>query len=162
MAANCQDEEKEEELDYMSDLFITEITKIKSKGTARPSAPKRLQKRMKGKKSSSKTLTKTTKLEQQAREEGLATPIPVENKGYSLLCKMGYVEGESLGKSGKGIALPCMHDSSLAPPLSRDKQGRSRDKQRRRGQTRIIKQMIKNYTYMKKPCPPPLVLLVPL
>lgn len=110
MAANCQDEdeEKEEELDYMSDLFITEITKIKSKGTARPSAPKRLQKRMKGKKSSSKTLTKTTKLEQQAREEGLATPIPVENKGYSLLCKMGYVEGESLGKSGKGIALPCM------------------------------------------------------
>ena len=149
-------------MDYMSDLFITEITKIKSKGTARPSAPKRLQKRMKGKKSSSKTLTKTTKLEQQAREEGLATPIPVENKGYSLLCKMGYVEGESLGKSGKGIALPCMHDSSLAPPLSRDKQGRSRDKQRRRGQTRIIKQMIKNYTYMKKPCPPPLVLLVPL
>ena len=153
MAANCQDEdeEKEEELDYMSDLFITEITKIKSKGTARPtrpSAPKRLQKRMKGKKSSSKTLTKTTKLEQQAREEGLATPIPVENKGYSLLCKMGYVEGESLGKSGKGIGLPCMHDSGLAPPLSRDKQGRSRDKQRRRGQTRI--KMIKNYAYMKK------------
>ncbi|XP_019850560.1 PREDICTED: G patch domain-containing protein 11-like [Amphimedon queenslandica] len=97
MSINMASHSKEdvEDLDYMSDLFIAEIAKAKPK---RPSAPKRLQQ----KKKSFSRKGSSGKLEQQAREDGLAKPISVENKGYSLLCKMGYVEGETLGKSGSG------------------------------------------------------------
>lgn len=31
-------------------------------------------------------------------EEGLHTKIPVENKGYKLLLKLGFKEGGTLGK----------------------------------------------------------------
>ena len=92
--ASPSNEEDIEDLDYMSDLFIAEIAKAKPK---RLSVPKRLQ----PKKKSSSRKGSSGKLEQQAREDGLAKPISVENKGYSLLCKMGFVEGETLGKSGK-------------------------------------------------------------
>jgi len=50
-------------------------------------------------------------------EEGLATKIPKENKGFQLLLKMGYKEGEKLGQSASALAVP------LQPELKRDKHG---------------------------------------
>ena len=38
-------------------------------------------------------------------EEGLNTKIPKENKGFQLLMKLGFKEGESLGK-GSGLQEP--------------------------------------------------------
>ena len=35
-------------------------------------------------------------------EEGLHTKIPVENKGYQLLLKLGFKEGGTLGKPKGG------------------------------------------------------------
>ena len=40
-------------------------------------------------------------IENEAREKGLSMPISSDNKGFTLLQKMGYKEGTSLGKSGK-------------------------------------------------------------
>lgn len=39
-------------------------------------------------------------------EEGLNTKIPKENKGFQLLMKLGFKEGETLGKKQKGLIEP--------------------------------------------------------
>lgn len=39
-------------------------------------------------------------LEREKREEGLGASISSENKGFSLLQKMGYKPGMAIGKSG--------------------------------------------------------------
>ena len=44
---------------------------------------------------------KSSQLEVEKREEGLQKSLDSTNKGFALLAKMGYKEGESLGKSGK-------------------------------------------------------------
>lgn len=98
---------KEDELDYMSDIFITDVssttskrhkeTSISSSSSCKRSKAKKLQKR----KDNLKRKSTASVLEQQVREEGLSKPLSVDNKGYSLLCKMGYIQGETLGKSGE-------------------------------------------------------------
>lgn len=85
-----------DEPDYMSDVFVTEAPSVKSKPRNVP--PKRLQRKR-------ETKSSRNALEQQVREEGLAKPLSADNKGYSLLYKMGYVHGESLGKSGNSMYL---------------------------------------------------------
>ena len=44
---------------------------------------------------------KSSQLEVEKREEGLQKSLDSTNKGFALLAKMGYKEGDSLGKSGK-------------------------------------------------------------
>lgn len=39
-------------------------------------------------------------LEKERRDEGLGSAITTENKGFSLLQKMGYKPGMAIGKSG--------------------------------------------------------------
>ena len=85
-----------EEEDYMSDCFLNQAKDI------RPGLRTGRQKR---KEHSSKTRdpsrVKRVKTEaQERREEGLATPLSKDNKGFSLLQKMGYKKGMGLGKSG--------------------------------------------------------------
>ncbi len=86
-----------EEDDYMSDIFtsssvtvrpglLTKSQKRKIKGTCLPSAKKK-------------------KIEDEKRQEGLATPLSKDNKGFTLLQKMGYKEGVGIGKSGKCVLL---------------------------------------------------------
>ncbi len=43
-------------------------------------------------------------------EEGLNTKIPKENKGFQLLMKLGFKEGETLGKKQKGLTEPLQID----------------------------------------------------
>ena len=45
-------------------------------------------------------------LEQERRAEGLKSAIPAGNKGFAMLCKMGYDPGRGLGKTGEGRLEP--------------------------------------------------------
>ncbi|XP_044764789.1 G patch domain-containing protein 11 [Coccinella septempunctata] len=45
-------------------------------------------------------------IEKDVREEGLGTAISADNKGFKLLEKMGFKQGEGLGKSGAGLREP--------------------------------------------------------
>lgn len=46
-------------------------------------------------------------LEEERREEGLKSAIPSDNKGFSMLAKMGYKQGDSIGRSSSsGIVEP--------------------------------------------------------
>ena len=89
---------KEQDDDYMSDLFVSQAADIcpglrgsrkrKDVELRRTSLAKRAKPKTKG------------RLERQLRQEGLGVPIADDNKGYSLLLKMGYKPGMSLGKTG--------------------------------------------------------------
>lgn len=45
-------------------------------------------------------------LEVERREEGLSVAISSENKGFAMLAKMGYKEGDAIGRSSTGIVEP--------------------------------------------------------
>lgn len=45
-------------------------------------------------------------LEVERREEGLNVAISSDNKGFSMLAKMGYKQGDSIGRSQSGIVEP--------------------------------------------------------
>lgn len=45
-------------------------------------------------------------LEVERREEGLNSAISSSNKGFAMLAKMGYKQGESIGRSSTGIVEP--------------------------------------------------------
>ena len=45
-------------------------------------------------------------IEEEKRKEGLATKLVSSNKGFALLTKLGYKEGDRLGKEGTGLAQP--------------------------------------------------------
>jgi hypothetical protein len=45
-------------------------------------------------------------LMEETREKSLAVPIGRDNIGFKLLQKIGYTEGEGLGKEGKGVVQP--------------------------------------------------------
>lgn len=55
---------------------------------------------------SNKRQKSTHEIERENREVGLNTAISHENKGFKLLEKMGYRQGESLGKTKSGIKEP--------------------------------------------------------
>lgn len=84
--------------DYMSDAFLQGLDDV------RPGLKSKSQKR---KDRASKSVTIESKhkkiktSEQEARVKGLATHISSDNKGFSMLQKMGYKEGMGLGRNGK-------------------------------------------------------------
>lgn len=45
-------------------------------------------------------------LEVERREEGLTKALPSDNKGFSMLAKMGYKQGDAIGRSNTGIVEP--------------------------------------------------------
>jgi len=84
--------------DYMSDDFLLDV---------RPGLLSRSAKR-KMKTDHKKELPKKKKfeeLEEEARSKGLSAPLASDNKGFSILQKMGYKAGTSLGKSGKQLKI---------------------------------------------------------
>ena len=50
------------------------------------------------------------------RENGLRTPLDASNKGFQMLTKMGYRQGQPLGRSAASVAEPAPPQRS-APPL---------------------------------------------
>ena len=84
------------EEDYMSDAFLKQLEDV------RPGLKTENQKRRE--RASEKVVPSNPKkrkvVENEAREQALDTPLSADNKGFSLLQKMGYKEGMGLGKSG--------------------------------------------------------------
>ena len=86
--------------DYMSDAFLLGLEDV------RPGLKSRGQKRKD--KASVKSITepkhkRLKATEHEARSKGLATHISTENKGFSMLQKMGYKKGMGLGKTGEKL-----------------------------------------------------------
>ena len=92
----------EQDDDYMSDLFVSEAADICPglRGT------RRTERRTKNVAARRTSLAKKAKpkrkgrLDEQLIQEGLSVPIGEDNIGYSMLLKMGYKPGTSLGKTG--------------------------------------------------------------
>ncbi|KAJ3290644.1 G patch domain-containing protein 11 [Borealophlyctis nickersoniae] len=84
----------DEEDDYMSSAFLTEAVE--------PPKTQTYSQRRKAKlvKQSEKAVVKPLKVrEREARETGLATELPEDNKGFKMLAKLGFKKGMSLGAS---------------------------------------------------------------
>lgn len=45
-------------------------------------------------------------LEAERRDEGLSAAIPSNNKGFAMLAKMGYKQGDAIGRTNQGIVEP--------------------------------------------------------
>ncbi|KAJ6647435.1 G patch domain-containing protein 11 [Pseudolycoriella hygida] len=99
-----------EEEDYMSDIFLpkedNEIRPglIKSKANQRSIAVST--KKAKYDEDYRAKMKPTKFLEEERRQEGLSSAISSQNKGFAMLAKMGYKEGDSIGKTSKGILEP--------------------------------------------------------
>lgn len=96
-----------EEEDYMSDSFINVQEDV------RPGVPMLRQirearrKEEKQQQANLKNRQKSLKEEERERRDiGLKNALGCENKGFSLLQKMGYKSGQALGKTGDGIVEP--------------------------------------------------------
>lgn len=101
----------DDDIDYMSDEFLTSI--VDSKSDIRPGLIKNRNEirehNLMKKKTSIATEQKNKKpevVEAKALENGLKQPISKTNKGFSMLQKMGFKSGMGLGKDNSGIVEP--------------------------------------------------------
>ena len=86
--------------DYMSDAFLKTLEDV------RPGLKSRSQKRKDRASEPAKLEPKHKRIKAQEcelREKALATPISTDNKGFSMLQKMGYKRGMGLGKAGERV-----------------------------------------------------------
>lgn len=74
-----------------------------------------------------KTLPKR-ELEKETRNKGLETALGSDNKGFALLMKMGYKQGEGLGKKKTGRAEPV----PINLKVGRQGLGKEEDEQRKK------------------------------
>ncbi|KAL8585400.1 hypothetical protein ACOMHN_063178 [Nucella lapillus] len=96
----------DDEDDYMSDAFLLKC-EDKRPGLSSSRTAKEIEREKKQKEANEKNKVKPKRvLEQEKRTEGLSTAISTNNKGFSLLQKMGYKPGMSLGKKGTGRVEP--------------------------------------------------------
>jgi len=96
-----------EEEDYMSDIFLQTITAEttplnKNKNFQR----KRKLEKIKSESDLKNKLKPKHIVEHEQREKGLSTSISANNLGFKMMEKMGYKQGEGLGKKGEGRAEP--------------------------------------------------------
>lgn len=100
----------DEEPDYMSEEFLAACVKDVRPGLVFQKSTKRQhQLEEKQQKANEKYREKNKpvrELEAERREEGMKEAIPVQNKGFAMLRKMGYNPGEGLGKAGEGRTEP--------------------------------------------------------
>ncbi|KAE9550510.1 hypothetical protein FO519_006284 [Halicephalobus sp. NKZ332] len=98
--------------DYMSAAFLDDIQDVRP-GIARSQAQKRalgICARSESAAEAMRARPKKADLEKIRREEALSKPVGEESKGFSLLSKMGYKPGMTLGKPKEG-------STALAEPL---------------------------------------------
>lgn len=101
-----------EEDDYMSDAFLTKTLEadvrpglVKSHKIARRIKMEEKKEQIEAEQRHKQKPVK--QLEEERREEGLKSAIPSDNKGFSMLAKMGYKPGDSIGRSSSsGIVEP--------------------------------------------------------
>ncbi|XP_037638958.1 G patch domain-containing protein 11 [Sebastes umbrosus] len=97
----------DEEEDYMSDAFLTQIQDVKPGVSMVRRVKEAMKKETKQKETNIKNRQKTYKeQEKESREAALQNSLCRENKGFALLQKMGYKAGEGLGKKGAGRVDP--------------------------------------------------------
>lgn len=60
-------------------------------------------------------------IEAERRDEGLDTAISKSNKGFAMLAKMGYKQGDGIGRTNKGIVEP------IGIQIKNDRGGLGRD-----------------------------------
>ncbi|KAK4472540.1 hypothetical protein MN116_003783 [Schistosoma mekongi] len=93
----------DDEVDYMSDAILNKIEDVKP-GLFLSRDAKR-QRVVEANRRKNKCLSKS-ETEIHHLKEGLKKKVGPENKGFSLLSKMGYIPGKGLGKNATGIADP--------------------------------------------------------
>ncbi|KAK7504149.1 hypothetical protein BaRGS_00004453 [Batillaria attramentaria] len=99
---NSDDEE-----DYMSDAILFKCEDKRPGLVSSQAAKQRIAREKKQQLSNETNKVKPKKvIEQEKRTEGLTTAITSDNKGFSLLQKMGYKPGMVIGKKGTGRAEP--------------------------------------------------------
>ncbi|KAL0983670.1 hypothetical protein UPYG_G00131100 [Umbra pygmaea] len=97
----------EEEDDYMSDAFLSQIPDVKPGLPMVKRVKDALKKEILHKEKNIMNRQKPIKeLEQESREAAQQSTISNENKGFALLQKMGYKAGQGLGKQGAGRVEP--------------------------------------------------------
>ncbi|CAB1311702.1 unnamed protein product [Coregonus sp. 'balchen'] len=97
----------EDEDDYMSDAFLSQIPDVKPGIPMVKRVKEALRKEVLHKEKNVKNRQKTIKeLEQESREAAQHSTISNQNKGFALLQKMGYKAGQGLGKQGAGRVEP--------------------------------------------------------
>ncbi|XP_068223608.1 G patch domain-containing protein 11 [Palaemon carinicauda] len=109
-------EDSDNEIDYMSADFIAQCT---GGNDVRPglvhshSAKRRINMEKKKKETDTKhrsNFRPFKEVQKERLEEGLSTALNSSNKGFSMLQKMGYKPGTSLGKEGQGRLEPVSVD----------------------------------------------------
>ncbi|XP_077350699.1 G patch domain-containing protein 11 [Festucalex cinctus] len=97
----------DEEDDYMSDAFLSQIQDVKPGVTMVRRVKEAMRREEKHKETNIKNHQKTFKeQEKESRETALQSSISNNNKGFALLQKMGYKAGQGLGKEGAGRVDP--------------------------------------------------------
>lgn len=107
-----ESEEAEGADDYMSEAFLQQLQDVRP-GLLTKS--RKRQRKIDDKQISSQKLPKQKRIslvENEKREQALATPLSTANKGFSMLQKMGYKKGTGLGKTGMSF-LVSSHTHSL-------------------------------------------------
>nr|XP_057914311.1 G patch domain-containing protein 11 [Doryrhamphus excisus] len=97
----------DEEEDYMSDAFLSQIQDVKPGVSMVRRVKEAIKREEKHKDNNIKNRQKTYKeQEKESREAALQSSITNQNKGFALLQKMGYKAGQGLGKEGAGRVDP--------------------------------------------------------
>lgn len=116
--------------DYMSDAFLQQLPDTRP-GLLSKDAARKLAQQKKIKEANIKNKQKPQAvLEKEKREEGLGASISSDNKGFSLLQKMGYKPGMAIGKSGVGRTEPI----PVEVKTGRGGLGREADQKRRKNE----------------------------
>lgn len=96
-----------DEEDYMSDKFLAGSTSDIRPGLVKNRAKQReIEVAAKKARIDEEHRKKVTPNARERLEEGLSNAISSDNKGFALLAKMGYKQGQSLGKTSDGILEP--------------------------------------------------------
>ncbi|XP_076830208.1 G patch domain-containing protein 11 [Brachyhypopomus gauderio] len=97
----------DDEDDYMSEAFLNQIVDVRPGVPMVKRAKEALRREALHKEKNIQNVRKSYKeQEQNRRDAALGTSISCENKGFTLLSKMGYKAGQGLGKEGAGRVEP--------------------------------------------------------
>ncbi|XP_064602068.1 G patch domain-containing protein 11-like [Liolophura sinensis] len=92
--------------DYMSDAILKQCQDVRPGLLSSKSSREKQREHIHQEKNRKNVTKPRNVLEREKREEGLASAMSSENKGFALLQKMGYKPGMAIGKKGEGRVEP--------------------------------------------------------